>query len=183
MKTIKLIKTSDINKTYPLVLTPKYETNNSSKLDLRAYLYKDIYNFSIPNYNNVMPNSFKTYISNFNTDETFNITIYPQGRCLIYTGLHIQLPKGYEGQIRIRSELALKNGIIVTNGIGTIDADYKEDISILLSNTGNTEFIINHGDKIAQLVINKVERITFEEVIDNNKTKRNSSRHRSISSK
>jgi dUTP pyrophosphatase len=81
------------------------------------------------------------------------ITLNPGQRVLIPTGLHIQLPEGYEAQIRPRSGLALKHGITVLNAPGTIDSDYTGDVGVILFNAGSEPFVINNGDRIAQMVI------------------------------
>ena len=80
---------------------------------------------------------------------------------LIPTGIAIQLPKGYEAQIRPRSGMAYKHGIGILNSPGTIDADYRGEIKIIMINFGNEDFIINRGDRIAQMVINKIESIEW----------------------
>ena len=90
------------------------------------------------------------------------IELKPFGRALIPTGLYISIPKGYEGQIRGRSGLALKHGITLANGIGTIDSDYRGEIKVILINLGDKPFIVNNGDRIAQLVLSKYETIEFE---------------------
>lgn len=90
------------------------------------------------------------------------IELKPFGRALIPTGLYISIPKGYEGQIRGRSGLALKHGITLANGIGTIDSDYRGEIKVILINLGDKPFIVNNGDRIAQFVLSKYETIEFE---------------------
>ena len=85
-------------------------------------------------------------------------------RSLIPTGLFMELPEGYEAQIRPRSGLALKKGISIVNSPGTIDADYRGEIGIILINLSDTEFIVNDGERICQMVINKVETISWSEV-------------------
>ena len=90
------------------------------------------------------------------------IEIKPGGRCLIPTGLFIALPKGYEAQIRPRSGLALKQGLTVLNSPGTIDADYRGEIGIVLVNTSNQPVQIKDGERIAQMVIAKHETIEWE---------------------
>jgi dUTP pyrophosphatase len=95
-------------------------------------------------------------------------------RQLIPTGLFIELHKGYEAQIRPRSGLAFKNGITVLNSPGTIDADYRGELKVLLINLSNTTFIINDGERIAQMVIAKHEQINWEEVASMNETNRGS---------
>ena len=92
------------------------------------------------------------------------IILKPLERTLISTGLFIELPIGYEAQIRPRSGLALKHGITVLNSPGTIDADYRGEIKILLINLSNTDFEINHGDRIAQVIISAHAQISWEEV-------------------
>lgn len=82
-------------------------------------------------------------------------------RALISTGLSLEIPQGYEAQIRARSGLALKHGITLANGIGTIDADYRGVIGVILINLSNAPYVVNGGDRIAQLVFSKVERIAF----------------------
>lgn len=85
-------------------------------------------------------------------------------RTLVPTGLFIELPAGYEAQIRPRSGLALKKGISVLNSPGTIDADYRGEIGIILVNLSGEDFTINPGERICQMVINRVETISWEEV-------------------
>ena len=92
------------------------------------------------------------------------IKIKPLQRVLIPTGLHIELPIGYEAQIRPRSGLAYKHGISIVNAPGTIDADYRGEIKVLLVNLSDTDFVVNNGDRIAQMVIAKHETITWESV-------------------
>jgi len=90
------------------------------------------------------------------------IVIYPMERKLIPTGLFIALPQGHEAQIRPRSGLAIKYGITVLNSPGTIDSDYRGEIGIILINLSNERFVVNSGDRIAQMVISKHEQIKWE---------------------
>lgn len=90
------------------------------------------------------------------------ITLKPMERKLIPTGLYIELPEGYEAQIRPRSGLAYKHGISIVNAPGTIDADYRGEVGVLLINLGDKDFEINPGERIAQMVIARYERITWE---------------------
>ena len=99
-------------------------------------------------------------LSKFNPDFLFNgyvtndgVTLHPGGRALIPTGLHMALPLGLEAQVRARSGLALKHGITVLNGIGTIDSSYRGDIGVILVNQGIEDFTVRTGDRIAQIVI------------------------------
>lgn len=92
------------------------------------------------------------------------ITLKPMERRLVPTGLYISLPQGYEAQVRPRSGLALKHGITVLNTPGTIDADYRGEIMVLLINFSTEDFIINNGERIAQMVIARHEQATFIEV-------------------
>ena len=92
------------------------------------------------------------------------VLLKPLERQLIYTGLYMELPEGYEAQIRPRSGLALKKGISVVNTPGTIDADYRGEIGIILINLSGEDFLVNNGERICQMVINKVERISWNQV-------------------
>lgn len=100
------------------------------------------------------------------------VTIQPLERTLIPTGLHIELPKGYEAQIRPRSGLALKHGITVLNSPGTIDADYRGEIRVILVNLSDQPFTINDGERICQMVIAEHALIDWEEVTSLNETER-----------
>lgn len=102
------------------------------------------------------------------------ITIGSLDRVLIKTGLFIALPKGYEAQIRPRSGLAYKKGITVLNAPGTIDADYRGEIGVILVNLSKEDFKIENGDRIAQMVISKYERVHFKEVEVLSETERGS---------
>ena len=92
------------------------------------------------------------------------IVMKPLKRVLVPTGLFIELPVGYEAQIRPRSGLALKKGITVLNSPGTIDADYRGEVGIILINLSSEEFVIEHGERICQMVIARHEHIGWEEV-------------------
>lgn len=92
------------------------------------------------------------------------IVLKPLERTLVPTGLHIELPQGYEAQIRARSGLAIKHGISLVNGIGTIDCDYRGEIKVIMVNLGQEDFVIEKGDRIAQMVIMKYERVELEKV-------------------
>jgi dUTP pyrophosphatase len=100
------------------------------------------------------------------------IELKPLERQLIPTGVFIELHKGFEAQIRPRSGLAFKNGITVLNSPGTIDADYRGELKVLLINLSNTSFIINDAERIAQMVIAKHEQINWEEVVVIDETER-----------
>jgi dUTP pyrophosphatase len=120
---------------------PKYETNLSAGMDLRANL-------------------------------NFDINLLPFERILVPTGLFIELPKGYEAQIRPRSGLALKKGVTVLNSPGTIDADYRGEIRVILINLSNESFIIKDGERICQMIISKHESVIWDEVIELSDTER-----------
>lgn len=105
-----------------------------------------------------------------NIDEA--ITLHPMERRLIPTGLHIALPIGFEAQIRPRSGLALKHGITVLNTPGTVDADYRGEVMVLLINFSGTDFIINDGERIAQMIITRHEQGEFIEVGELDETER-----------
>ncbi len=100
------------------------------------------------------------------------VILHPLERILIPTGLYMELPEGYEAQIRPRSGLAIKHGISIVNAPGTIDADYRGEIGIILINLSQEDFIIKSGDRICQMVINKHERILWKETDDLNETDR-----------
>lgn len=91
-----------------------------------------------------------------------SISLIPGERALIPTGLFIEIPEGYEAQIRPRSGLALKHGIGILNSPGTIDADYRGEIKVILINHSKENFEINSGDRIAQMIISKYEKINWE---------------------
>lgn len=92
------------------------------------------------------------------------ILLKPLQRALIPTGLKIELPAGYEAQIRPRSGLAFKNGISIVNSPGTIDADYRGEIKVLLVNLSDTDFVVKDGERIAQMVIAKHETVSWNPV-------------------
>lgn len=121
---------------------PSYGTINSAGMDLRAYL----------------PDG--------------ELVIKPMQRALVPTGLFMEIPVGYEGQVRPRSGLAIKNGITVLNSPGTIDADYRGEVKVILINLSESDFVINSGDRIAQLVIAKCEQMEVVEVETINETER-----------
>lgn len=120
---------------------PKYETNGSAGLDLRANLKE-------------------------------NVVIKKGEIKLIKTGLAIALPNGYEAQIRSRSGLALKNGIIILNSPGTIDSDYRGEIGLILANFGTEDFVVENGMRMGQMVISKFEQAKVVEVEDLDDTSR-----------
>ena len=119
---VKIVNTSH----HPL---PKYETQQSAGMDLRAFL----------------PDG--------------PVTLKPMKRGLVKTGLFMELPAGYEAQVRPRSGLALKKGITVLNSPGTIDADYRGQVCVILINLSDKPFVINSGDRIAQLIIARCEQV------------------------
>jgi dUTP pyrophosphatase len=101
-----------------------------------------------------------------------DVVILPGGRAKIPTGLFPELPRGYEAQVRPRSGLALKSGVTVLNAPGTIDADYRGEIEVLLVNLGNEPFTVRKGDRIAQMVISPLCRFQIEEAETLGKTGR-----------
>ena len=121
---------------------PAYETVNSAGMDLRAYL----------------PDG--------------ELVIKPMQRALVPTGLFMEIPVGYEGQVRPRSGLAIKSGITVLNSPGTIDADYRGEVKVILINLSEQDFVIKSGDRIAQLVIAKHEQPEVVEVQTLSETER-----------
>ncbi|MDU3458039.1 MAG: dUTP diphosphatase, partial [Peptoniphilus harei] len=128
-----------INKSkHPL---PKYETEGSSGMDLRA-----------------------------NLDE--NLILKPLDRVLVPTGLYFEFEKGYEAQVRARSGLALKKGLGLPNGIGTIDSDYRGELKVILINMSREDVVIEDGDRIAQVVFMKIETSELVEVEEISDTER-----------
>lgn len=101
-----------------------------------------------------------------------DVVLKPFNRYLVPTGLYIELPEGHEAQIRPRSGLAVKHGISVVNTPGTIDADYRGEIKVLLINLSNEEFVIKNGERICQMIIHKYEKAEMVEVKELNETKR-----------
>jgi dUTP pyrophosphatase len=114
---------------------PTYETVGAAGADLRANLPKD--------------------------ERDAGIEISPGGRALVPTGLRLEIPMGYEVQVRARSGLALKHGITLANAIGTIDSDYRGDLGVILWNGGANVFCVTHGMRIAQMVVAPVVQATF----------------------
>ena len=125
--------------------------------------------FSLPDYKTDGSAGIDLYA---NIDEP--VVLNSLDRILIPTGLYLSIPKGFEGQIRARSGLALKHGISLANGIGTIDSDYRGELGVILVNLGKDEYIINKGDRIAQLVFIKYENVELYEVETLENTKRGS---------
>ena len=101
-----------------------------------------------------------------------SITLKPLERTIVKTGIFMELPVGYEAQVRPRSGLAFKKGVTVLNSPGTVDADYRGEIGVILVNLSNEDFIVNDGERIAQLVIAKHEQINWKEVTVLNETER-----------
>ena len=140
---------------------PSYGSVEAAGCDLRADLWSIKEKFL-----------FDTEIVRNEDNTVKGLLIQPGGRALISTGLQIALPVGYEAQIRPRSGLALKNGISVVNSPGTIDSDYRGDIGIILINHGFEPFMVEQGDRIAQMVIGKHEQAEFVEVQELDETSR-----------
>lgn len=150
----------------PVITTtqlPNYETPASAGMDVRAnfdnIVEKFLFNTTIKEHENV-----RIDVNGDTHHLIESITINPGGRALIPTGLRVAIPEGYEIQVRPRSGLALKNGITLLNTPGTIDADYRGDIGVIVINHGTEPFTIMAGDRIGQIVLNKVERIEWKEV-------------------
>ena len=121
---------------------PEYSTPGAAGLDVRAYLPEGA------------------------------VTLKPMQRALIPTGLKMELPQGYECQIRPRSGLALNYGITVLNTPGTVDADYRGEVGVILINLSENDFTVNDGDRICQMVIKQYSHVTWTEVKELDRTKR-----------
>lgn len=100
------------------------------------------------------------------------VTLHPMERRLIPTGLYISLPPGYEAQVRPRSGLALKHGITVLNAPGTIDTDYRGEVGVVLVNLSQQDFVVNDGERIAQMVVARYEQAQFVSVSELDETER-----------
>jgi dUTP pyrophosphatase len=122
---------------------PQYKTTGAAGMDIMAYIPDGDY-----------------------------VIIKPQETKLILTGLFIALPSGWEAQVRSRSGLAAMDNVFVLNSPGTIDSDYRGEIKVILTNLGTDDFIIHSGDRIAQLVLNRVTKIMFKEVTNLDNTER-----------
>lgn len=121
---------------------PKYATTEAAGMDVRAFL----------------PGG--------------SVTLNPMERLLIPTGLYMELPRGYECQVRPRSGLSLRHGITLVNSPGTVDADYRGEIGIIMINLGTDPFVINDGDRVAQFVIKQYTRVEWAETRELDRTKR-----------
>ena len=144
---------------------PSYETPASAGMDIRATFAHIVEKFLFNPTISTHDEGYTDKIVEINTTQVLNyITINPGGRALIPTGLKVAIPEGYEIQVRPRSGLALKNGITLLNTPGTIDADYRGDIGVIIINHGTEPFIIKAGDRIGQIVLNKVEKIEWQQV-------------------
>ena len=137
------------------VVLPQYETEKASGMDLRAWKYS-------------LPSDLK----NTQDFKEGGFTLMPHERVLIKTGLHIELDEDIEAQIRGRSGLALKHGIVVAQGVGTVDEDYRGDVGVILLNTSNEPFIIKKDDRIAQIVFAEVKKRKLKLADTLNNTKR-----------
>lgn len=140
---------------------PNYATPLSAGMDLRA------------DFSRISNDNHLIVYGNIDLENNTKLTLYPGARVLIPTGLKIALPEGYEARIQPRSGLALKKGISVVNSPGCVDADYREEIGVILINHGIEPFVIESGDRIAQMIVSKVEHVEFEEVDCLTKTDRN----------
>ena len=100
------------------------------------------------------------------------VTLAPMQRALIPTGIYIALPQGYECQIRPRSGLALKHGVTVLNSPGTIDADYRGEIGVILVNLSDKPFVVNNGERICQMVVARYDRVAWQQVETLDETER-----------
>lgn len=98
--------------------------------------------------------------------------VFPKSRTLVPTGIYIAIPDGFEGQVRPRSGLAIREGLTVLNTPGTIDSDYRGEIKVIVYNTGEKTVVINPGDRIAQLIISPIEKVELEEVEELDSTER-----------
>jgi len=137
-------------KMYDDVQTPEYKTSGSSGCDIRAHFTDDFLT------------QYKRLYGGVNiNDNATAIFIPPFNTIVIPTGIKVEIPYGYEIQVRSRSGMAV-DGVSVANGIGTIDSDYRGEIKVILTNSSDKMYKIYHGDRIAQLILSKVERMFLE---------------------
>ena len=139
-----------VKKLHPAAIVPAYKTDGAAGMDLCAIEDTELIPCQVAG----------------------SCLIHPAVPKLISTGIALAIPPGYEGQIRPRSGLAAKHGITVLNSPGTIDADYRGEVKVLLINLGQEKVEIKRGDRIAQLVIAKVEQATLLEVVELDETER-----------
>jgi len=125
------------------------------------------FDLNLPEYQTVGSSAVDLYAA-----VSADVLVKPRERKLIPTGISIAMPEGYEAQVRPRSGLALKHHIGILNSPGTIDSDYRGIVGVILFNFGKKPFTVNRGDRIAQMVFNKIERAEFEVVDEIDKTKR-----------
>lgn len=150
---------------------PEYKTSGSSGLDVRADFSR------VESENDLVSYEDVTFIIDYTEKKKF-IVMEPGSRVLIPTGFIFEIPKcedegyKYECQIRSRSGLALKKGLQVTNGIGTVDQDYRDEVKVILSNTGLDPITIEDGERIAQFVFMKVEEVDFYKIESITQTER-----------
>lgn len=140
-----IVKIARLNGFDPEIALPRYETVGAAGADIRA---------------------------NFPVDGRSDITLEPGERLLIPTGFAMDVPPGFEAQIRPRSGLALKHGVTLANAPGTIDADYRGPVGVILINLGPEPFSVSHGDRIAQIIIAPVVQARFESVAGLSETDR-----------
>ena len=143
-----------------------------SIINLLNFIYMDV---KIVNKSNHQLPSYATASSagmDLKANTLEPIVLKPMERYLFPTGIYIQLPEGYEAQIRPRSGLAAKYGITVTNAPGTVDADYTGEVKVSLINLSNDTFVVQPGERIAQMVIARYEKITWNEVAELDETER-----------
>ena len=139
-----------------------------SEIKVKILKDKNFIDIKLPNYQTPNSSGMDLYAAVENA-----IILKPNEIKLIPTGIKLSIPKGYEGQIRPRSGLALKNSVGILNSPGTIDADYRGEVGVVMFNFGKEDFVISRGDRIAQIVFCKVEKAQLIEVDELDSTKRN----------
>lgn len=136
---------------------PKYETEGAAGMDVRAEL-------SLINEKTILKDAY--------LNDEGNLVIKPLGRAQIPTGLKVAIPNGYEIQVRSRSGLAIKKGLIIANSVGCVDSDFRGGICVLVLNCSNEDIIIPKGERIAQFILSSVEQISWKSVEVLSETKR-----------
>ena len=149
-------------------LQSKNKFSIMSEIKVKILKNKNFPDIKLPNYQTPNSSGMDLYAATENA-----IILKPNEIKLIPTGIKLSIPKGYEGQIRPRSGLALKNSVGILNSPGTIDADYRGEVGVVMFNFGKEDFVISRGDRIAQIVFCKVEKAQLIEVDELDSTKRN----------
>lgn len=158
----------------PTLNLPEYTTQGAAGMDVRACFdcSREVLLLEPTYYKIEVRSEVQDVLTKVTVDENSTIVIPPRGRALIPTGLRLEIPSGFKVNVRPRSGLALKQGVTVLNSPGLIDSDYRGPLGIILINHSNTPFTIQHGDRVAQIELEKVIPISFLKVAELSDTDR-----------